>query len=85
MKRLSVPTRRPRPLLCIEIVNGMPLGVFLFTKSVYFFRMSSGIHVGHQAHGNLRRSLRRDHRLCAGATKPPGMPWTSSVGRAHVR
>jgi len=31
------------------------------------------------------RGFSRDHGLAPAAMKPPGMPWTSSVGRAQVR
>ena len=51
----------------------MPLGVSFFTKCAYsFLKMSSAILVGHQAHGNFRRGLRRNHGLGAGGGESSG-------------
>ena len=41
--------------------------------------------IGHQAHGDFGEARAGITVLAPGAVKPPGMPWTSSVGRAQVR
>ena len=72
MYGLSVLTTQAGPLLCTLILVSMPFGVSFFTKSVYFFRMSSGVLIGHQAHRDLGRSLGRDDRLRSGGGEASG-------------
>src|SRR5580700_7933842 len=82
---LSVPTTQAGPLLHTLILVSMPLGVCFFTKFVNLFRMSSGFWLGTRRMETLAAALAGMTVLAPAAMNPPGMPWTSRVGRAQVR
>src|SRR5215467_5368498 len=85
MKGLFVSTTQAGPLLKILILVSIPFGVSLFTYLVYFFTMASGSWFGTRRMETLANARAGITVLAPGAVKPPGMPWTSSVGRAQVR
>src|SRR5882724_2260448 len=85
MKGLSVPTTQAGPLLKTLILVSIPLGVSFFTYLVYFLRTTSGAWFGTSRMDILANARAGITVLAPGAVKPPGMPWTSSVGRAQVR
>ena len=61
------------------------VSVIFLMYSVYFFRMSSGSCLGTRRIETLADARAGITVFAPGATKPPGMPCTSSVGRAQVR
>src|SRR5258707_2135306 len=85
MNGLLVPTTQAGPLLKTLILVSIPLGVSFFTYLVYFLRTSSGYWFGTSRMDTLANARAGITVLAPGAVKPPGMPWTSNVGRAHVR
>src|SRR6266567_3850983 len=85
MYSLSVPTTQAGPLLHTLILVSIPLGVSFFTKAVYRLRMSSGSWFGTRRMETFACALAGITVFAPGAVKPPGMPWTSRVGRAQVR
>src|SRR5205807_6740567 len=85
MKGLFVPTTQAGPVLKTLILVSIPLGVSFFTYFVYFFRTASGSWFGTRRMETLAKARAGITVFAPGAVKPPGMPWTSSVGRAHVR